>query len=59
MSGLYPDFSVAEKLNRPETVIEPNPENAAVYTRLSRIFNESYEALKDVYGELADYRNEK
>ncbi len=54
--GLYPDFAVMEKLNRTEYVIEPNREYKAVYGRMYDIFNESYEALVNVYGSLADYR---
>ena len=54
--GMYPDFSVMEKLNRTEYVIEPNPENSAVYEKMYDIFNASYEALVHVYGSLADYR---
>lgn len=55
--GMYDDFLVAEKLNREEYAIEPNPENAEVYEKLYEIFNESYEALTGVYSKLADYRS--
>ena len=55
--GLYPDFTVAERLNRTEYVIEPNGENRDTYELLYRIFNQSYDALTDVYSELAKYRD--
>lgn len=54
--GMYPDFSVMEKLNRTEYVIEPDREHAAGYMQMYDIFNESYEALVNVYGKLAAYR---
>ncbi len=57
--GMYPDFSVMEKLNGTEYVIEPNPENEAVYARMYDIFNESYEALERVYGSLAEHREKE
>ncbi len=57
--GMYPDFSVMEKFNKTESVIEPNRENEAVYARMYEIFNESYEALTDVYGRLARHRTEE
>lgn len=57
--GMYPDFSVMEQFNRTESVIEPNPENAAAYGELYDIFNASYEALTGVYGRLAAYRRKE
>lgn len=55
--GMYRDFSVMERFNRTESVIEPDPANAAVYRELYDMFNASYEALIDVYGKLAAYRS--
>ncbi len=54
--GMYGDFSVMERLNRTASVIEPDPKNAAVYEQMYDMFNESYEALVNVYGRLAEYR---
>lgn len=57
--GMYPDFSVMEKFNRIESVIEPNAENAGLYDEMYGIFNASYEALCDVYGRLGEYRKKE
>ncbi len=56
--GIYPDFKVVRKLNPPEERVMPNPEYRTVYERLYKIFNETYEALKPMYRELAGYRGE-
>lgn len=57
--GLYRDFSVMEKLNRTKSVVEPNPENRAVYQEMYEIFNASYDGLLDVYGKLAAHRRKE
>ena len=56
--GIYPDFKVVRKLNPPEERVMPNPEYRTVYDRLYKIFNETSEALKPMYRELAGYRGE-
>lgn len=56
--GMYPDFLVAEKLNRTVSVIEPNAENRARYETLYSIFNDAYTALEAAYDRLAAYREQ-
>ena len=56
--GMYPDFLVAEKLNRTVSVIEPNAENRARYETLYSIFNDTYTALEAAYDRLAAYREQ-
>jgi len=51
--GLYPDFSLAEKMNQVVEVIEPDPAAQAVYERSYAIFEEAYRALVPVYESMA------
>jgi xylulokinase len=55
--GMFKDFSVAGKLNKPVRVIEPDKTAAEAYNRLYEIFREAYERLKPVYKSLAEFRN--
>lgn len=51
--GAFPDYSVIDRFNPEDTKILPREENRARYAQLYRIFNEAYEALRGVYGDLA------
>lgn len=51
--GAYKDFTVIEELNKTERIINPNPENAAVYQRTYEHFRKAYEYLKPLYQEMA------
>lgn len=50
--GIFPDFTVAERLNPGETRIEPDERSAAVYRKLYPLFEESYACLKDIFARL-------
>lgn len=52
--GVYPDFSVAEKLNKTARVISPDAEKAGVYQRGYAHFCEAYDRLKPLYKSMAD-----
>lgn len=52
--GAYPDFSVAEKLNKTAKVIKPDAEKAEVYRRGYAHFREAYDLLKPLYKTMAD-----
>lgn len=54
--GLYPDFSVMERMNPDEETILPNPKNKAAYDRAFGLFNEAYEALTPLYAHMAQGR---
>jgi xylulokinase len=52
--GLYPDFSVAEKMNAIDDTITPNPVHEATYNALYGAFEATYTALEPVYDLLAE-----
>lgn len=52
--GLYPDFSIVERMNPVVEVIEPDAAGQAVYEKIYPIFEASYEALAPVYDMLAE-----
>ena len=39
-------------MNPVERIIEPQPENFGIYEKMYRLFNESYDALEQVYHKL-------
>ena len=47
--GLYPDFSMIEKMNQTAAIIEPDPKAQAAYDRISPIFDAAYDALVPVF----------
>jgi xylulokinase len=47
--GMYPDFSISERMNPIVETIEPEPAAQAVYEQIYPIFEASYQALKPVY----------
>jgi xylulokinase len=52
-AGMFPDFDVIGRFVRVEDVVEPDPANQAVYRRMAPIFEKSYQALVDVFEDLA------
>ncbi len=52
--GVYPDFSVARSFNPVERRITPRQEHGSTYRRMIEIFDESYQALTDVFGKLSE-----
>ncbi len=51
--GVFNSFAAAEKLNRPERVIEPDRSLAGGYARVYAVFREAYDRLKPIYQSLA------
>jgi xylulokinase len=51
--GLYPDYSVIERMNPDEDVIRPNPENAKAYDAAFELFNDAYDALEPLYKKMS------
>lgn len=51
--GLYPDFTIAERMNSVDEIIQPNPENQPTYDHLYKVFEASYTALEPIYAMLA------
>jgi xylulokinase len=54
--GVFKDYQVINKINKIEKTIMPNTALAEQYNALFSIFDASYESLKGIYKELADYR---
>jgi len=52
--GLFPGFSVAERLTPIAAVTEVDPEAKAAYDRLYKVFEAAYQALVPIYDELAE-----
>ncbi|HLE15388.1 MAG TPA: xylulokinase [Anaerolineales bacterium] len=52
--GLYPDFSMIEKMNQVEMTVEPDPVSHATYNRLYPVFAATYRALEPVFEQLAE-----
>jgi xylulokinase len=52
--GLYPDFSLGERMNPVAEVIEPNPTAQAAYEQLYPVFEAAYQALVPVYELMAE-----
>ena len=52
--GIFPDFSVAERLASIVDTIQPNPELKPVYDRLYGVFNRAYDAFEPLFAELAE-----
>ena len=53
--GLFPDFSIAEKLTPIVDVIQPNPALKPLYDRLYGVFNRAYQAFEPLFDELAEF----
>ncbi len=47
--GLYPDFSIAERMNPVGETTSPNPANRLIYDELYDLFESAYHALEPVY----------
>jgi xylulokinase len=52
--GLFPDFSVAEKLTPIVDTIQPNPALKPMYDRLYAVFNQAYGAFEPLFDALAE-----
>jgi xylulokinase len=53
--GIFPDFSVAERLASIVDTSQPNPELKPVYDRLYGAFNRAYQAFELLFDELAEF----
>jgi xylulokinase len=53
--GLFPDFSVAEKLTPIVDTIQPNAGLGPLYDRLYGVFNRAYQAFEPLFDELAEF----
>lgn len=51
--GAYPDFTIADQINKIKTVVQPNPANRAVYEPLHKLFQDTYRQLKPIYEAMA------
>ncbi len=51
--GMYPDYSVAKRMNRTLETISPDADSTERYKAYYEAFNRAYEALVPVYEELA------
>jgi xylulokinase len=51
--GMYPDFSIAERMNAIDETIDPNPAHRAVYDDAYGVFEAAYAALEPVYAHMA------
>ena len=52
--GLFPDFTIAEKLTPIASVFEVQPEEMVAYTKTFEIFEATYAALEPIYEQLAE-----
>ena len=43
--GAFESFDVMDKINATQEVLQPNPENAAIYEKLFQAFNLAYDGL--------------
>jgi xylulokinase len=53
--GAFRDFSVIRRFNPLLDTIEPNPALGPRYNDLYSLFNQAYEALTGIYGDLAEF----
>ena len=51
--GIFKDFDVIEKFIEIKSIEKPVKENSAYYQKLMPVFDDSYNALVDVYEKLA------
>jgi xylulokinase len=51
--GLFPDFTIAEKLTPIASVFEVQPEEQEAYTKIFEIFEATYASLEPIYDQLA------
>jgi len=54
--GAFKDYTVINKFNKVEKTVKPNAALAERYNALFSVFDKSYESLKGVYRDLAEYR---
>ncbi len=53
--GIFPDFSIAERLTPIVDRLEPNPALAELYDRLYAAFNRAYDLLEPLYETMAEW----
>ena len=53
--GLYPDFSMIDKMNEVAEVVAPNPTVHEVYNRIYPVFDAAYESLEPLFGDLGGF----
>jgi xylulokinase len=51
--GLYPDFSMAERMNPIAATMTPDPTTTATYRELYKVFDAAYTALEPIYEMMA------
>ena len=51
--GLFPNFETIDRFIRIEETIEPNKENQKHYAKMKPLFDKTYFALVDLFGDLA------
>lgn len=51
--GAFDNFDKVKTFNPVNKIVKPDPNNAEIYERLHKTFNNAYDALVPVYGELA------
>ena len=51
--GLYPHQDMCERFSRVVETVHPIPENVRKYREILPVFQEAYEALRDVFEKLA------
>ena len=51
--GAFESFDVIDQINATQTILQPNPENAAIYEKLFAAFDTAYTGLLSTYDELA------
>ena len=54
--GAFKNYEVINRFNKVEKIITPNTALAERYRALFSVFDKSYENLKDIYADLAEYR---
>jgi len=57
-AGIFPDFKVIDRFIQMNRVVQPIPENVAIYKALMPLFDEAYFALCGVYKGLSELRIE-
>ena len=51
--GIFDDFEVIRRFIKPESTHDPIPANHATYAKMAPVFDRSYDALVDIYEQLA------
>ena len=51
--GLYPNFGMAQQMNRVVETFQPRSENKVIYDQLYPLFDEAYQGLEPVFNQVA------